>query len=368
MHPLVERYVQGQMPEPMIQALLGGSLPLPAHDLLEALAHAIYRRAPFFERAEDTLRTLPESQLASAIVGPVSQPGILGVILAHRREPTLLEQALLHEDLTAVVVEEAVSRLPGSVLDIVLNNQVLWIERPGILDAVEEHPEADYNAKRRITEFRFHVLQQIPEEVAAERNEILDEVKAGRLDVAWSTLPIPAEKPNEGDLDEGEKEEDENAIRERLLKPILDADGKEVPLTLTQRVMKLRTNQKIMLAIKGGKEERTLLIREANRLIQVNVIRNPRITESEIAYIAQMRTVNEEVLRIISMSREWMKKYTIYKNLVLNPRTPIAIAMSNFKRLQEPDLKLLMKDKNVPEMLRRETKRYLDAKTSGGRG
>jgi hypothetical protein len=140
----------------------------------------------------------------------------------------------------------------------------------------------------------------------------------------------------------------------------VDEDGNEISLTLTQRVLRLRTNQKIMLAIKGGKEERTLLIRESNRLIQVNVMRNGRITEGEVAYIAQMRTVNEEVLRIISTNREWMKKYTVVRNLVQNPRTPLALAMNHLRRINEYDLKLMSKDRNVAELLRREAKRMVD--------
>ena len=120
-----------------------------------------------------------------------------------------------------------------------------------------------------------------------------------------------------------------------------------------------------MLAIKGGKEERALLIRESNRLIQVNVIRNGRITEGEVAYIAQMRTVNDEVLRIISQNREWMKKYPITKAMVLNPRTPLPIAMNQMKRLIDSDMKLLMKDRNVAEILRREAKRMLETKALG---
>ena len=120
-----------------------------------------------------------------------------------------------------------------------------------------------------------------------------------------------------------------------------------------------------MLALRGGKEERVLLIREPNRLIQVSVIRNGRITEGEVASIAQMRTVNEEVLRIIAQSREWMKKYPVTKALVLNPRTPLPVAMTHFKRLLESDLKLLMKDRNVAELLRREARRLVEMKALG---
>ncbi len=365
MHPIVDRFLQGQLPEPMAMALAGGALPVPAPDLLTALAHAIQKETPYAARAIGALEALPESVLAGVVLAPVDPPSGLQAILCHRKEPALLEAALLNPALTAEIVEASVPSMPGSVLEIVLNNQVLWMQRPRILDLLEEHPEGEYVIKRRVNEYRFEVLRLVPEEVKQERLEIIDEVEAGHLDRAWSELPLPKEKSREEA--EAEDESEELAAERRLLaqKPLVDDEGNEINLTLTQRIARLRTNQKIILALKGGKEERTLLIREANRLIQVNVIRNGRITEGEIAYIAQMRTVNEEVLRIISNTREWMKKYTITKNLVMNPRTPLPIAMTHFKRLLESDMKLLMKDRNVPELLRREAKRLMDGKAQG---
>ena len=318
-----------------------------AEEELKTKIEAAYRTAGFHPAT-------PESLLASAIVGPVDPPDILGLILANRKEPSLLEAGLLHESLTAFWMERVIPHLPGPVLEITLNNQVMWMERPVILDLLEAHPEADYNIKRRVNEFRFDVLRLVPEEVVKDRLEIINEVEAGHLDKAWAELPMPEESP--------EDVEDEKLLRERLSKPVVDEDGNEISLTLTQRVMRLRTNQKIMLAIKGGKEERTLLIRESNRLIQVNVIRNGRITEGEEAYIAQMRAVHEEVLRVISQNREWMKKYTIARNLVQNPRTPLSISLNHLKRINEFDLKLMSKDRNVAELLRREAKRIVEGK------
>ena len=364
MHPLVERFLAKQLPEPMAMALLGGSLPVPPPDLLHAMAGAIFGETQFAPRALETLIGMPESLLSNAISGLVEDPMMLGVILQYRKEPALLEQALLHENLTAEWMENSILSLPGSVLEIPLNNQVMWLKRPRILDLIEEHPEGDYNIKRRVNENRFHVLGTASKEVFEERIEILEEVAAGKLDKAWAELPMPQEKAvlEDTEMVSDDPEEKPEDVRERLLKPIIDPDGNEIPLSLTQRVMRLRTNQKIMLAIKGGKEERTLLIRESNRLIQVNVIRNPRIGEGEVAYISQMRTVKEEVLRTISMNREWMKKYIITKNLVMNPRTPVPISMNQIKRLIEADLKLMQKDKNIPEILRREAKRLVENK------
>jgi hypothetical protein len=364
-HPIVERFIQGGLAEPMAMALVGGSLPVPTKDLLQALAHAANTETPYTQRALGLLQTLPEAVLAGLLTEAIDPPAPLQLVLCHRKEPALLETALLNPSLTAAIVEASIPSLPGAVLEIVLNNQVLWIERPRILDLLEEHPEGEYVIKRRINEFRFEVLRLIPEEVKKDRLEIISEVEAGRLDRAWSELPLPKEKTREEE--EAEFESEEQAAERRLLagKPLVDDQGEEISLTISQRVSKLRTNQKIMLAIKGGKEERTLLIRESNRLIQVNVIRNGRITEGEVAYIAQMRTVNDEVLRIISLNREWMKKYPITKAMVLNPRTPLPIAMNQMKRLIDSDMKLLMKDRNVAELLRREAKRMLETKAQG---
>jgi len=358
MHTLVEKFIAGELPEPMANAMVGGGLPLPSLDLLQALSHAIFQESPYGPKAMETLQGMPESLLSSSIIGPVDPPDPLGLICSFRREPSLLEQAMLHENFTSEWMQRVVPYLPGTVLDIPLNNQVMWMERPAILDLLECHPDGDYNLKRKIQEFRFDVLRVIPAHVAKDRLEIINEVEAGRLDKAWAELPLP-----ESDSDEETVSEIQARERaERLAKLIKEEDGEEVNLTLTQRVMKLRTNQKILLATKGGKEERTLLIRESNRLVQVAVIRNGRITEGEIAYIAQMRTVHDEVLRVIAMNREWMKKYTTVKNLVQNPRTPLPIALTHLKRINEFDLKLMSKDRNVAEALRREAKRYIESK------
>ncbi|BDU77385.1 hypothetical protein [Mesoterricola sediminis] len=358
MHLIIQKFIDGQLPEAMAKALVSGNLPVPPGDLLVGLAHAVFQETPFKEAAVGTLTAMPESLLSSALLLPQDPPDPLGLILTYRKEPALLETALLHPDMTSAWMERVVPFLPGSVLEIPLNNQVLWLERPAILDLLEEHPEAEYVIKRRVNEFRRDVLRLATPEIAAERLEIIDEVEAGRLDRAWSELPMPSAAPEEPQAAE---EAEVDAARPEA-EGYVDDEGNPIPLSLTKRIMRLRTNQKIMLAIKGGKEERTFLIREANRLIQVNVVRNPRITEGEVAFIAQMRTVNEEVIRVIAANREWLKKYPIVKALVLNPKTPIAISLNLFKRLVDLDLKLLMRDKGVTEVLRREAKRYLESK------
>jgi hypothetical protein len=64
MHPLVEKFLNNQLPEPMANALVGGSLPVPPLDLLTALAHATFQETPFAAKAVQTLQVMPEPSSA----------------------------------------------------------------------------------------------------------------------------------------------------------------------------------------------------------------------------------------------------------------------------------------------------------------
>ena len=59
--------------------------------------------------------------LAGALAEPVEPAAPLQMILCHRKEPGLLETALLNPSLTAAIVEASVPSLPGAVLEIVID-------------------------------------------------------------------------------------------------------------------------------------------------------------------------------------------------------------------------------------------------------
>jgi len=362
MHPIAQKYLNSELPAPMAATLIGGDLPIPTADLLCVLSHAVFTDSPLSGKALETLAGLPSYIVMGAISGPVETADVLGLVLLHRHEPELLEAALLNGTLTAEWMERAIPALPERHLEIALNNQVLWIQRPTILDALETHPAGTTNLKRRITEFRKEVLGQLDSSGAKERIEILDDVDSGALDKAWSELPLPTEDESQGAHGPVPQARDTAQVAVQAVQRVPPPQQHG---TLAQRIMKLAPNQKIVLALRGGKEERTILMQESNRLIQVNIVRNGRITEGEIAHIAQMRTAHEEVIRIISNNREWTRKYQILKNLVSNPRTPLPIALSLIGRVNEFDLKHMSKDRNIPDALRREAQRLFERRTAG---
>ena len=87
------------------------------------------------------------------------------------------------------------------------------------------------------------------------------------------------------------------------------------------------------------------------------------MSESEGESVAGMRNVDEEVLRLVGMRRDWMQKYPIIMQLVHNPRAPIGVVMPLINRLTLRDLKGLKDDRNVAEVVRQLAKKMYIAKT-----
>jgi hypothetical protein len=122
--------------------------------------------------------------------------------------------------------------------------------------------------------------------------------------------------------------------------------------TLLQRISRMTAAEKIALALKGNQEERLVLVRDANKVVARAVLQSPKLTDAEIEAYASMKSVTEEVLRLIAMNRGFMKHYAVVRALVNNPRAPIDVTLPLLNRLNDRDMKGLVTNKNVAEVLR----------------
>jgi hypothetical protein len=134
--------------------------------------------------------------------------------------------------------------------------------------------------------------------------------------------------------------------------------------TIFQRIQKLGVSERILLALRGGKEIRTILFRDANKSVSLGVLDNPKITDTEVELIAKSRSVPDEALRKIAKKKTWMKKYEIVHALVTNPKTPPGIVLSLLAGLKTRDLSLLEKNRNISEGIRGTVKKILNARRS----
>ncbi len=122
--------------------------------------------------------------------------------------------------------------------------------------------------------------------------------------------------------------------------------------TLLKQVAHMNVVQRLTLALKGNREARMILIKDPNKLVQRCVLQSPRLTDMEVESFAKMTNLSEEVFRVISLTRKFIKSYVIMKNLVNNPKTPLDISLHLIPRLNANDLKLLTTNKNIPDTLR----------------
>jgi len=149
------------------------------------------------------------------------------------------------------------------------------------------------------------------------------------------------------------------------------ADAEPDPVkreTLMQKVAHMNVVQRLTLALKGGRTERMLLIRDPNKLVQRCVLQSPRLTDTEVEAFASMSNLTGEILRSISLTRVFMKNYSVVRNLVNNPKTPLDVSLHLFPRLTSTDLVKLTANKNVPETLRSSAIKLNRKRKMGGAG
>lgn len=120
-----------------------------------------------------------------------------------------------------------------------------------------------------------------------------------------------------------------------------------------QKINHLDVKGRIQLALKGNKEERSLLIRDGTKVVALAVLEAPKLSDGEVEKFASQKNVLEAVLRQIPLKRRFMKNYIVVRNLVANPRTPLDLGLGLMKNLLVADLKNLSANKEVSETIRK---------------
>ncbi len=143
------------------------------------------------------------------------------------------------------------------------------------------------------------------------------------------------------------------AMDEAALQEAVSAEPDPVKRqSLLQRIAKMGVSQRVQLALKGASEERRTLIRDPNKVVQRAVLQSPRLTDQEVEAFAAMSNLTDEILRLIASNRNFRKNYTVVRNLLNNPKTPLDVSLHMVMMLNPQDLKKLTMNKNVPETLR----------------
>jgi hypothetical protein len=394
-NPVVQAIVAGTAPQGARMAAARGLLPLDQADMLEALvALRASNDEAIVRAAEETLSAQEPETLLSIAADAETAPAVLGYLAATPNLGRAVHEAVA---LNARTPDEAIALLAGmtpdgELLELITVNQQRLIRAPAIIEAVIHNPARTSEAERRARETHREFFekergaQQIAEELRArgqtaaaefiEAAESVGDPQTFSIDDAW--LIAGHIEVSDDEIDDSwlalerieelfeETEEQRLANVERIINDARN-EGKEMQperLSLIRRVMMMTVKDRIKLGMKGDREARSILIRDSNKVVSMAVIHNPRITDQEIEAIAAMRTVSDEVLRVIGMNRAWARSYPIILNLARNPRTPIPSAMNLLPRIHTKDLQQISMNRNVSEAVRRQAHR-LAATRSG---
>ena len=96
------------------------------------------------------------------------------------------------------------------------------------------------------------------------------------------------------------------------------------------------------------------------------VLHNPRMTDAEALAVARNRNVDDELLRIIAVRRDWMRNYQLRLALATNPKTPVTIALKQLSSLGDRDMRQLAKSRNVPDAVSAQARRMVLSRSGPG--
>jgi hypothetical protein len=339
---IIERIISGEYARDAVETFARGFLPLPQDDLIVVLAYLT--RSPDAEiasAARSSLADVPSRSIHSFAANESLPPAHLSMLLRASEDPFVLEALIRNRAVPDELIVELAAVADAAVQEVVAINQARIIRTPGILDALLANPQLTPDVRRRALETREEFFDKKARIAAQQPAEV--EVGEDEAMLSLSDEPI-------ADLLERAAQEPESDSPPPSLMESEKLDEKK--LSVFSQILLMSVSEKVQTGFKGGKTERMILIRDHNRLVCGAVMRNPRMSEAEVESIASMRNIAEEVLRLITLKREWISKYNIAVTLARNPKCPVGVVLPLINRLTLRDLKGLKDDKGVSETVR----------------
>ncbi|HLA78442.1 MAG TPA: hypothetical protein VJU18_12760 [Vicinamibacteria bacterium] len=343
-NPLVQQFRAGAVPRDLRLLAAQGALPLKPVDLLELLHHLLSDHDPEVAgAAQASLLAQPAAEMLPLLKDRETPPPVLAWAAEHRSERELREAVLQNTSLPDQAIEGLAPGLSEHLAELVVINQVRLLRSTSLLEALERNQSLSNDQRRRLRELRETFR--------------IGELPAPSEPTPPVEAPAPEAPPPEA---EDEAEAPPLTEEEALARYLTEEErGEQDKVGAAQKVFRLNTAQKVILALKGTREERTILVRDPNRIVSTAVLGSPKLTEAEIEGFAAMRNISQDILRQIGNHREWTKRYAVLASLVKNPRTPVGISISLVSRMNPRDMKGLTTDRNVPEVIRKQAQKFV---------
>jgi hypothetical protein len=326
--PEVARIVGKGSPREAQLKAARGDLPLSGRDLVTALFFLRHGGDPEIRGLSvKTIKELDADIFAPVVRDPDCHPHLLDFVCRQRlEERAVIEPLLGNPAVSPATLSHIAENGGGPILCLLADWEEHLRKSPEIITAILSNPRADRSLKMRLAP------KEAPGTGEEEENPSEDEAPGE---------PGGEDADAEGESPEAEEEEN---------------------LSKYQMALEMGVSEKIKMALTGDKEWRNIFLKDANKLVSSAVLKNPRITDGEVLAVAKNKSASEELIRLITLNREWVKSYEIKKALILHPRTPLPKALRYMEILTEKDIKSLAKSRGVSQVIVNNARRMLMAK------
>ena len=363
---VLSKLKEGNAPLTVRQSAARGVLPVGQEELLGILVYL--QNDPEEEIRETARQTLANEYsdnllltIAESVTAPVEVLEYFG--RPPLRSPELLEALIQNRSTPDSTIASLAGQVDSKLMEVILINLMRLLRSPFILEALEANPGETPDITRRLREIREEFFEKRNNFIPIHRTRAEEKALAAReteLDEETTATAVYSEELRAG--------EDATSATLESLKDdgfeSFDEMGEDERLSTIQRIARMTVSERVQTALKGNREERIILIRDANRIVASAVLDSPKLTDSEVEAIALMKNVSQEVLRVVGSKRDFAKNYTVIHNLVKNARTPIATTLGLVNRILTNDLRALSRNKNVPEVLRKTAQRQVQIRTA----
>jgi hypothetical protein len=380
-----------QVPSNLMQFAARGALLVPPGETIEILVYLALHHKLFGDQARLTLAGWDEKASLAAAADPKTSPEVLGYFVSLENLRTCLLPALAENP---SVGEESLNELAvlGSrpVVEALLTSTRV-MSSPRLLQtlqsnanlrpneiaeigkkpaALETTPAAEPDVPDEVIEGTVtKYLEENAAELAAEKDKPFKPIGMAHeetgSEAAGEVGPQAAAATGNASTDAAQSAAGESATaaagKSAAPSVAVAIHARKQPHpgheerrdSTLQKIAKLDIRGRITLAMRGSKEDRSILIRDSTKLVAIAVLESPKISDGEVEKIALQKNVLEAVLRAIPMKRRFAKNYSIMRNLVQNPRTPLDLSLGLMKNLLIHDLKNLSTNKEISDTIRK---------------
>jgi hypothetical protein len=375
---MIELIRASAVPSGLMHSAARGGLAVPPQEMIEILVHLATENKVFAQQARLTLAGWDEASAREAAASPSTpkevlnyladpqnlRPGLLPLLLEN---PSVSVESIMTLAVSAtreqveVMLSSARVNAVREILNVLVSNPNLTEaetkaiqKKEPALEATAATSQATGDTSGDESEVSEEIikayLSEHAAEIVAEGGKAFQPIGGVHEEIVTETQAAPAETRATATSSSGHGGA-VAAKRAPLKKALLSAD--EQRGSALQKIAKLDIKGRIQLAMKGNKEERSLLIRDGTKIVALAVLESPKVTDGEVERFAGQKNVLESVLRAIPMKRRFIKQYPIVRALTSNPRTPIDVSLGLIKHLLTQDLRHLSGNKEVSDTVRK---------------